>query len=289
MEALDFFLSPFAFGFMRRALAGCMALAIAGPPLGIFLVMRRMSLMADVMQHGILPGIALGAIIGGASLPIMGLGGFIAGVAVAVLAGVLARATQGREDSQLAAVYVLALALGIALISGRQGIDLTHLLFGSALGIGTPALLLMAGCSSVVLLGLAVVWRPLIAESFDPGFLRAVGGGGAVWQLALLALTALCAVAGAMVLGTLMGIGLMMLPAVAARHFALQLAGQVRAAVVIAVLASFFGLVLSFHADLPAGPSVVLVAGLAWVLGLLVGPHASFWALRRRNPAIHTR
>ena len=128
-------LDPFAFAFMRRALVGCVALAIAGPPLGVILVLRRMSLMSDVLQHGILPGLALGAMLGGLSFWAMGLGGLIAGLCVALLAGFAARATNGREDSQLAGAYLIALALGVALVAHQQGIDLGELLFGSVLGV----------------------------------------------------------------------------------------------------------------------------------------------------------
>ena len=78
-------IEPFSFGFMRRALAGCFALSLAGPPLGVFLVLRRMSLMSDVLQHGILPGLALGSLAGGAALWAMTLGGVLAGLAVALL------------------------------------------------------------------------------------------------------------------------------------------------------------------------------------------------------------
>jgi zinc/manganese transport system permease protein len=99
-----------------------------------------------------------------------------------------------------------------------------------------------------------------------------MGGRGAAWHLAFMALVVLCVVAGITALGTLMSVGLMMLPAVAARHFSARLGGQVRAAVAIALLASLGGLLLSYHADLPAGPAIVLVAGAAWVLGLLAGP-----------------
>lgn len=270
---------PFALGFMRRALAGCLALSIAGPPLGVFLVLRRMSLMSDVLQHGILPGIALGAVIGGISVVAMGLGGFAAGLAVALLAGWLARATGGREDSQLAGIYLIALALGVAIVSMQRGADLTHLLFGSVLGVDDTALFLMAGVATLVLPALALLWRPLILESFDPEFMRAVGAPGAAVHLAFMALVVLCVVAGFTALGTLMSVGLMMLPAVAARHWAATLAGQVRAAVALAVLASFLGLLLSFHADLPAGPAIVLTAGAMWIASLLAGPRES---LRRR-------
>src|SRR6185312_14610279 len=69
---LDLIVAPFGLGFMRRALVGCLALSVAAPPLGVFLVLRRMSLMSDVLQHGVLPGIALGAAMGGLSIWAMG-------------------------------------------------------------------------------------------------------------------------------------------------------------------------------------------------------------------------
>jgi len=280
----DFLIAPFELGFMRRALAGCLALSVAGPPLGVLLVLRRMSLTSDGLQHGIVPGIALGAVLGGVAaggmLPVwpMALGGFVAGVAIVTLAGALARATGGREDSQLAALYLLALAVGVAIISATRGIDLGHLLFGNVLAVDRAGLVLMAGASSLALCGLAVLWRPLVVESFDPDFLAAMGEAGGVWHLAFMALVVLCVVAGFTALGTLMSVGLMMVPAVAARHFSARLSGQVRAAIVIAALSSLFGLLLSYHADVPAGPAIVLAAGAQWVLGMLLGPHASLRA-----------
>ena len=276
----DLFLAPFELGFMRRALAGCVALSLAGPPLGVFLVLRRMALMSDVLQHGILPGIAAGAVLGGLSLWVMGAGGLAAGLAVALLAGWLARASGGREDSQFAGVYLVALALGVALISAQRGVDLTHLLFGSVLAVDDATLLGMAGAASVTLPALAVIWRPLILESLDPGFTAAAGLRGGVWHLAFLSLVVLCVVSGFVALGTLMSVGLMMLPAVAARHFAATLAGQVRAAVALAVAASVLGLLLSYHENVPAGPAIVLTAGALWAVGLLAGPRESL--LRRR-------
>ena len=271
----DILIAPFAMGFMQRALAGCLALSLAGPPLGVFLVLRRMSLMSDVLQHGILPGVALGAVCFGLSVWAMGLGGIAAGLMVALLAGSLARATGGREDSQQAGVYLIALALGVAIVSAGRGIDLAHLLFGSVLAVDRTALLAMAGAATLTLPVLALIWRPLILESFDPGFAEAAGGRGGLWHLGFLALVVICVVSGFVALGTLMSVGLMMLPAIAARHFAGSLGGQVRASVLLAVLASVAGLLLSFHLDIPAGPAIVLSAGALWLAGVVTGPRES--------------
>ncbi len=281
---LSLITEPFALGFMRRALVGCLALSLAGPPLGVFLVLRRMSLMSDVLQHGILPGIAAGFLVAGLSVPAMGLGGFLAGLAVALLAGWLARATGGREDAQLAGMYLIALALGVAMLSSRPGLDLSHVLFGSVLGVDDTALLLMAGSASVVLIGLAVAWRPLALESFDPLFLAGIGGRGGAWHLLFLALVVLCVVAGFTALGTLMSVGLMMLPAVASRHWSGSLAGQACASVAIGALSSLVGLLLSYHADLPAGPAVVLSAGALWLGSVAAGPRASLLLQVLRRP-----
>ncbi|MBV8911663.1 MAG: metal ABC transporter permease [Acetobacteraceae bacterium] len=275
---------PFALGFMRRALAGCLALSLAGPPLGVFLVLRRMSLMSDVLQHAILPGLAIGAAFAGLSLWAMGFGGFVAGLLVALLAGALARATGRREDSQLAATYLVALALGVAIVSASHSLDLSHLLFGSVLAVDDAALFLMAGAASVALFGLALIWRPLIVESFDPDSLRVAGVGGARWHLGFLALVVLCVVAGFTALGTLMSVGLVMLPAIAARHWSRTLGGQVRAAVALAVLASVVGLHLSYDFDLPTGPAIVLTAGAIWLGSLAAGPADSFRKRRLRRP-----
>ena len=263
---------PFAPAFMRRALAGCVALSLAAPPLGVILVLRRMSLMSDPLQHGILPGIAIGAALAGGSIAGMAAGGLVAGLAVALLAGWLARATNGREDSQLAATYLVALALGVSIVSlGGSGTDLAHLLFGSVLAVDDPALLLMTAAATIAIPGLALIWRPLVLDSFDPDAQR----HGARWYLAFLALVVLCVVAGFAALGTMMAVGLMMLPAVAARHWSQAIGGQVRAAIAIALLASVVGLWSAYHLDVPAGPAIVLAAGALWLASLLAGPHDS--------------
>lgn len=274
---LAFLTEPFTLGFMRRALAGCLALSVAAPPLGVFLVLRRMSLMSDVLQHGVLPGLAVGAIFAGLSVWAMGLGGLVAALTVAVLAGWLARRTGGREDSQLAGMYLIALAAGVAMISMQHSIDLTHILFGNVLAVDDQALFGMAGVATLTLPALALIWRPLVLDSLDPGFTAATTRFPGLWHLMFLVLVALCVVSGFVALGTLMSVGLMMLPAIAARHWSDSLAGQVRVAVLVACASSVGGLILSFYVNIPAGPAIVLTAGGVWLGSLLVGRHASLW------------
>lgn len=285
----ELLIAPFVeFGFLRRALVGCLALSVAAPPLGVFLVLRRMSLTADVLAHGILPGVAGGFILAGLSVTAMSLGGLVAGLVVTLGAGAISRATGGREDSALAALYLVALALGVAMVSASAGsVELTHLLFGSVLGVDDPALLMMAGVSTLTLLALAVAWRPLVLECFDPSFAAAEGARGGTWHLLFMALVVLNVLAAFQALGTMMAVGLMMLPAVASRHWARSVGGMAYAACLIAILASGAGILISYHLDVPTGPAVVLSAGTVWAVSVLGGPVEGVLArvLRRRHLA----
>jgi zinc/manganese transport system permease protein len=264
---------PFAdFAFMRRALVACLAISVASAPIGVILILRRMSLMGDAISHAILPGVAVGFLFAGFSLWIMTLGGFVAGLIVVLLAGLVSRATVLREDASLAAFYLSSLALGvmIASISG-SGIDLVHLLFGSILAVDDTGLAMVATLASFTLLGLAVAYRGLLAESFDPVFMRAVSGQGGLVHSAFLVMIVLNLVAGFQVLGTLMSVGLMMLPAAAARFWARSVWPMMAIAAAAAAGASVTGLILSYHFDLPSGPAIVLCASAFYAASILAG------------------
>jgi zinc/manganese transport system permease protein len=237
----DFLFGPFAeFAFMRHALAACLALALGCGPVGVFLTLRRMSLSGDALSHAVLPGAAAGFLLCGLSLPAMSLGGFLAGLAVALASVAVSRLTPLREDASLAAFYSMALALGVLLISLRgSSVDLTHVLFGSILAVDGPALCLAAGVASASLLALALLYRPLVAESCDPGFARASGSGGGLAHLGFMALVALNLVGGFQALGTLMSVGLLILPATAARFWAGQVWSMILAATLLALAAGY--------------------------------------------------
>jgi zinc/manganese transport system permease protein len=270
IEALT---GPFAeFSFMRRALVGCFALSLSAPPIGVFLMLRRMSLMGDAMSHAILPGAAIGYLLAGLSLFAMSLGGFAAGLAVALAAGLVARSTVLREDASLAAFYLLSLALGVAIISIKgSAVDLLHVLFGTVLALDDAAIILLVSIATVSLAALAIIYRPLVLECFDPQFLRSVSKLSSPTHLAFLVLVVLNLVAGFQALGTLMAVGIMLLPAIAARFWADDVAGMIVASVLIALLASVTGLLASYYTSVPTGPAIILVCGALYLLSMLVG------------------
>ena len=144
----DFLFAPFGddLPFMRRALVATLALALAYGPVGVFLILRRMTLVTDAMAHAILPGAAAGFLLSGLSLWAMSIGGLVAGLVVAGLAGAISRVTDLREDASFAGFYLVALAGGVLLLSLKgSSVDLVHVLFGSILAVDDAALCLMAG------------------------------------------------------------------------------------------------------------------------------------------------
>ncbi len=269
----DVLIAPFAdFEFMRRALAGSVALALGAGPVGVFLMLRRMSLVGDAMAHAILPGAAVGFLVAGLNLFAMSAGGFIAGCAVALLTGLVARLTELKEDAALASFYILSLALGVTIVSLKgTNIDLLHVLFGTVLALDNPTLLLIAANATITLIVLALIYRPLVIECVDPGFLRSVSRAGAPAHLAFLVLVVINLVSGFQALGTLLAVGMMMLPAVISRFWARDITQMIAIATASGVAAGYAGLLLSFHAGLAAGPAIILAAGFLYVGSLLFG------------------
>jgi zinc/manganese transport system permease protein len=270
----DTLISPFIeFAFMRRALVGTFALALGAGPVGVFLMLRRMSLVGDAMAHAILPGAAIGFLVSGLSLFAMTAGGLIAGFVIALGAGVVARTTELKEDASLAAFFLISLAVGVTIVSmNGNNVDLLHFLFGTVLALDDPTLLLIAGITTLSLVILAVIYRPLVLECVDPGFLRSVSRAGAPAHIAFLALVVMNLVGGFHALGTLLAVGIMMLPAVIARFWARDITGMILIAVLSGAISGYVGLLVSFHSGAPSGPAIILVAGALYALSVVFGP-----------------
>lgn len=286
MSIYSYVVEPFAdFGFMRRALIASIALGLGSGPMGVLLMQRRMSLVGDSMSHAVLPGAAIGFLIAGKlSLLAMGLGGLVAGLSVAVLSGLVTRTTSLKEDASFATFYLTSLALGVLIVSLRgSNIDLLHILFGTILAIDAQALYLVGGIASFTLVVLALIYRPLVAECFDPGFLKAVGGYGPFYHLLFLLLLVLNLVAGFQTLGTLMAVGLMMLPAAIAQLWARTLPAIFAIATLSAAFSGFIGLLLSYHLRFASGPTIILTASSLYALSLLVSPSSGLKRLLKRR------
>jgi zinc/manganese transport system permease protein len=269
----DALIAPFTeFEFMRRALAAIIALSLAGAPIGVFLMLRRMSLVGDAMAHAILPGAAIGFLLSGLNLFAMTTGGLIAGFTVAILAGLVSRTTGLKEDASLATFYLASLALGVSIVSLKgSNIDLLHVLFGNILAMDDQTLIVIAANATITLIVLALIYRPLVIESVDPLFLRTVSRAGAPAHLIFLALVVINLVNGFQALGTLLAVGLMILPAGIARFWSRDITGLICIAVLSALVSGYAGLVLSFQTRLPSGPAIILVAAGLYMASVLFG------------------
>jgi zinc/manganese transport system permease protein len=278
MMIYSWLIAPFIdFEFMRRALVGVFALALGAGPVGVVLMLRRMSLMGDAMAHAILPGAAIGFLVAGLNLFALTLGGLVAGVLVALLAGLVARSTELKEDAALAAFFLVSLALGVTIVSLRgSNIDLLHFLFGSVLALDNPTLVLMAAIATFSLAVLSLIWRPLVLDCVDPGFLRSVSRSGPVVHTLFLALVVLNLVGAFYALGTLLAVGMMMLPAVASRFWARELTAMIFISIGGGVLSGYLGLLLSFHTAMPAGPAIIIVAGAVYLASVIFGRVGGF-------------
>jgi zinc/manganese transport system permease protein len=187
-----------------------------------------------------------------------------------------------KEDASLAAFYLISLALGVVLVSAKgSNVDLLHVLFGTVLALDDAALLLLAGIATVTLGTLALLFRPLVLECVDPTFLRSVSRAGGPTHLVFLALVVLNLVGGFQALGTLLAVGLMMLPAAAARFWSQDVTAMIAVATALAIVSGVFGLVLSYHAELPSGPAIILVAGGAYLVSMVLGREGGLLWLAR--------
>lgn len=286
---MEFLVDPFAdYGFMRRALASVLIVAVAAAPSGVFLMQRRMSLVAESLVQGAMPGIALAFVLAGSSAVAMTVGGFVAAVAVAWGAALITRLTPQREDASLAAVHLIFFALGVAII-GLYGnfADIEAILFGRVLAIDNEALLVLASLASVALIVLALIYRPLVLDSFDPGFMRAVGARGVPVYFIFLGLLCAQLVAGIQAIGLLLMVGIMMLPAAAARFWVRGLGAMILVAILVASVAGYVGLLASFYWDLPSGPAVICAAGAVYLVSVVVGPRNGMIAGRRGRVVAH--
>jgi zinc/manganese transport system permease protein len=284
----DFFIQPFQEPAGRHALAALIALSFGAGPVGVFLMLRRMSLVGDAMAHAILPGVALGFLAAGLNVFVMTIGGLAAGMIIALLAALVSRTTELKEDASLAVFLLVSLALGVVIVVSN-GMDIEQLmefLFGEMTArMDADKLVVIAINATISLVVLALIYRPLVLDCVDPGFLRTVSGAGGAAHSAFLALLVLNLISAFHALGTLLGVGIMIIPAAVARFWTRDITAMITIATSAAAASGVLGLLLSWHAHIPSGPAVTLVAGLLYLVSVLVGPVGGL--IRRAFPVRH--
>jgi len=264
--------APFSeYAFMRSALVACMALAVASGPLGTLLLLRRMGLVGDVLSHAVMPGAAVGFALAGSALAALSVGGLFTGIVVILLMILGTRFGAQREDASLAAFYFASIGVGVLIVSLRgTNLDLMHVLLGTVLAIDVPALVLIVAIASVVVAALALIFRPLAIQSFDPAFLRTMGGSDSAYRAIFLVLVVLDLVAGFQAFGTLLAGVPLLLPAAAARCWAQRIGPLVGLSIGFGMGAGYAGLLVSYHLNVTSGPAIACAAALVYGVSALV-------------------
>ncbi|MFN3938114.1 MAG: metal ABC transporter permease [Gemmobacter sp.] len=282
---------------LRTVLAGAAILGVTAGVLGSFAVLRRQSLMGDVLAHAALPGLCIGFLAAGARAPsALMAGAFLTGGLAAGAVAVIGRLTRLRTDVALAVVLSLFFAAGVVLLTfvqtrgGGAQAGLTAFLFGQAAAILRADLWVMGTVAAVSLGLLAAFWKEAEAAVFDPDHARVQGLPVAMVEVGLTLMVAVAVVVGLQMVGVVLMTAMLVAPAVAARQWVNRLAPMVLLAAACGVMAGSVGAVLStLGRGLSTGPLIVLSATLIAVLSLLFAPgRGVLWralrdrALRRR-------
>jgi zinc/manganese transport system permease protein len=246
-------------------IAALLALCLMLPPLGLFMVARRMSLMGDALSHAILPGVVIAVIVGGSSSLSLTLGAMGAGIAITLLTFLLKK--QGlREESSLAAVNVISMSLGASLLPlAGKDLHLEHLLFGSILTLNPFGFWVLIVTQIIVCGLLMKFFKRLIQDTVDPSFAPSF-----TMPLLFFALMMVSLIASYQAAGTLLAIGLMLIPALIARVFAKTIQLQVIYAISFALFCSALGFIIHELTELEPAPLILLVSGVVYLISLLI-------------------
>jgi ABC-type Mn2+/Zn2+ transport system permease subunit len=278
----ELLIEPFRSEFMRTGVLAAVAVGVLCAVVGCFVVIRGMALLADSFAHGVLPGVALAVLLTAgttadpSSLGVL-LGGLAGGVVTAVGTTFVLRRTRLREDTATAVVFVFMLALGVVLVSREQNfaVDLSAFLFGDVLSVSPADLPLTIGLVAGLLLVVGVLYRPFVLVAFDRRRAASLGVRVGAIELALMVVLAVAVVVGFRVVGSLLVLGLLIAPPAAAALLTRRIPAMMLLAAVFATISAPLGLLLSWHLDVAAGASIVLVAVAIFLVVLVTAPQAS--------------
>ncbi|AOW90686.1 metal ABC transporter permease [Streptomyces olivaceus] len=255
---MDWLTAPFEVTFVQRALWGGILVSAICALAGTWVVLRGMAFLGDAMSHGLLPGVAVAALLGGNLLV-----GAVASAAV-MAAGVtaLGRTPRLSQDTGIGLLFVGMLSLGVIIVSRSQSfaVDLTGFLFGDVLAVREQDLYLLGGALLVALLVAVLGHRAFLALAFDPRKAHTLGLRPKLAHAVLLVLLGLAIVASFHIVGTLLVLGLLIAPPAAALPWARSVRGVMVLAALLGVTATFAGLLLSWHLSTAAGATVSAVA-----------------------------
>ncbi|RDL49817.1 Manganese transport system membrane protein MntB [Ensifer sp. M14] len=266
MISLDLLLAVFEFEFMRNALLISVLVAIPTALLSCFLVLKGWSLMGDAISHAVFPGVVISYIVG---LP-LAVGAFAAGMSCALLTGYLKENSRIKQDTVMGVVFSGMFGFGLVLYTKIQSdVHLDHILFGDMLGIGWPDIIETGLIALVATAILAVKWRDFLLHAFDPAQAKAVGLRVNWLHYGLLAILSLTIVGALKAVGLILAIAMLIAPGAIAFLITRTMGSMLIVAVLVATVASFSGVYLSFFIDSAPAPTIVLLMTVIFLAAFL--------------------
>lgn len=270
---LAFITDPLGYQFMVRGLIAAIIVGIVCAVLGVYIVLRGMALFGNALAHAVLPGVAVGYLLGGDNQLWLSAGGLLAGILTALGVGTISK--EGiKEDTAIGVIFAGMFALGIALISTVRSYttDLTHFLFGNVLGVSDSDLWLIAIGGSFVLLTIFAFYKEFQVISFDPILAQTIRLPTTFLNYLLLVLIAVTIILSLQTVGVALMSAMLVTPAAAAHLLSRRLPVIMGLAALIGALSAIIGLYLSFYVNIASGPAIVLVCTAIFGLAFLFSP-----------------
>ncbi len=268
---LDFFLEPLTYAFMLRALIGSVMVGVLCAVVGSYVVLRGMAFFGDALAHSILPGVAVGYLVGGGAREPLFWGALVAAVISSFGIGAISRGTKIREDTAIGIIFAGMFALGIALISTvrNYSVDLSHFLFGDVLSVRASDLWLIGIFGGMVLILVFAFYKEFLVLSFDPILAATLRIPARSLEYLLMLIIAVTIVVSLQTVGIALMVAMLITPAASAYLLTRRLPVMMMMAVVFAALAGVIGLYMSYHLNIASGAAIVLAAtlifGFCWV------------------------
>ena len=275
---IDYILGPFQYGFMVRALIVSVLVGVMCPILGAYVITRGRAFMGDALAHSVLPGMVVAFLLGispfFAAVP--------AGIVIALLMGTVSRRTGISEDTSIGIVFAGMFALGLVMLSRATSVNVNieDLLLGQVLGVTQTDVYVSVALTALVLIGLYAFHRQLVYTTFDEVGASVVGIKTNLIEYVLLALLALVIVIGIQAAGIVLVMAMLITPAATGYLLARRFVGVMIIGALVGAASAIVGLYLSFHADLPSGPSMALLATLMFTIAAIF---KGTWPLKREG------
>ena len=264
---IDWIALPLSYPFMQRALVVSVMVAAVCAVLSCYLVLKGWSLMGDAISHAVFPGVVIAYIVG---FP-YAVGAFAAGMICALATGFLKENSRIKQDTVMGVVFSGMFGLGLVLyVKIQSDVHLDHILFGDMLGVDLGDIV-ETGIIATIASGIVVVkWRDLLLHAFDPAQARAIGLPVRLLHYGLLAILSLTIVGALKAVGIILAIAMLIAPGAIAFLMTRKFSAMLMVAVVVAVIASFLGVYLSFFIDSAPAPTIVLLMTIAFIAAFVL-------------------